>query len=128
MNTHFYMPDQCTLPGFELPLMLPIFPVERSGAGRVLAELLRASPLMVHKFACEERAGTAQSDFRKRVSELEKDYEWPIVREWTTVEDHTHVLRDCKQYAVDAVTIRNLCQQCPEFAARIAAIKGGASV
>ena len=128
MNTHIYMPDQCTLPGFELPLMLPIFPVERSDAGRVLAELLRASPLMVHKFACEERAGTAQSDFRKRVSELEKDYEWPIVREWTTVEDHTHVLRDCKQYAVDAVTIRNLCQQCPEFAARVAAIKGGASV
>ena len=128
MNTHIYMPDQCTLPGFEIPLMLPIFPAERSVTGKVLAELVRASPLMVHKFSCEERAGTAQSDFRKRVSELEKDYEWPILREWTTVEDHTHVLRDCKQYAVDAVTIRNLCQQCPEFAARIAAIKGGASV
>ena len=123
MNTHIYMPDQCTLPGFEIPLMLPIFPAERSVTGKVLAELVRASPLMVHKFSCEERAGTAQSDYRKRVSELEKDYEWPIVREWTTVEDHTHVLRDCKQYAVDAVTIRDLCQQCPEFAERIAAIK-----
>ena len=123
MNTHIYMPDQCTLPGFEIPLMLPIFPAERSVTGKVLAELVRASPLMVHKFSCEERAGTAQSDYRKRVSELEKDCGWPILREWTTVEDHTHVLRDCKQYAVDAVTIRNLCQQCPEFAERIAAIK-----
>ena len=123
MNTHIYMPDQCTLPGFEIPLMLPIFPAERSVTGKVLAELVRASPLMVHKFSCEERAGTAQSDYRKRVSELEKDCGWPILREWTTVEDHTHVLRDCKQYAVDAVTIRDLCQQCPEFAERIAAIK-----
>lgn len=127
MNTHIYMPDQCTLPGFEIPLMLPIFPAERSVAGRVLAELLRASPLAVHKFACEERAGTAQSDFRKRVSELVNDYRWPIWREWTKAIDHAHVLRACMQYSVSGATIRNLCQQCPEFAARIAAIKGGAS-
>lgn len=128
MNTHIYMPDQCTLPGFEIPLMLPTFPVESSVAGKVLAELLRASPLMVNKFACEERAGTAQSDYRKRVSELDNEYGWPVLREWTKATDHADVVRDCMQYTVDAVSIRNLCQQCPEFAARIAAIKGGASV
>ena len=125
MTPHNVMPDQCQLPGFEIPLTLPTFPAERSVTGKVLAELVRASPLMVHKFSCEERAGTAQSDFRKRVSELEKDYEWPVLREWTTVEDHAHVLRTCMQYSVSGATIRNLCQQCPEFAERIAAIKGG---
>lgn len=128
MIAHNYMPNQRPLPGFEIPLMMPIFPAVPSDAGRVLAELLRSSPLPLHKFACEERAGTAQSDFRKRVSELAADYGWPILREWTKAMDHAHVLRDCMQYTVDAVTIRNLCQQCPEFAARIAAIKGGASV
>lgn len=104
--------------------MLPIFPAEHSVAGRVLVELLRASPLMVHKFACEERAGTAQSDFRKRVSELDNDYDWPISKEWTTAEDRA-VLRNCMQYTVDPVRLRDLCLQCPEFAARVAAIKGG---
>ena len=73
MTPHNVMPDQCQFPGFEIPLTLPTFPAERSVTGKVLAELVRASPLMVHKFSCEERAGTAQSDFRKRVSELEKD-------------------------------------------------------
>ena len=128
MNTHIYMPNQCTLPGFEIPLMLPSFPVLSSDAGKVLAELLRAFPCGLHKFACEERVGTAQSDFRKRISELVNDYGWPILREWTKAMDHAHVLRACMQYSVSGATIRNLCQQCPEFAARIAAIKGGASV
>lgn len=125
MIAHSYMPDQGTLPGFELPMMLPLFPAQPSDASRVLAELLRASPSSLHKFACEERAGTAQSDFRKRVSELVNDYGWPILRGWTKAMDHARVMRDCMQYSVDGVTVRNLCQQCPEFAARIAEIKGG---